>query len=58
MLIKQIIEYQLRGPRPFVLQVVNFMTKQKFSSGSLFTAKILQEAMCFTFCYMDQITCN
>ena len=38
------------------------MTKQKSrrksSSGLLFTAKILQEAMCLTYPYMDQITYN
>ena len=50
MLIKQIIEFQWRGPGPLavhVLQLVNFMTKQKSWSRLLFTAKILQEAMCF-----------
>ena len=32
--------------------------EEKSSSGLLFTAKILGEAMCLTYSYMDQITYN
>ena len=32
--------------------------EEKSSSGLLFTAKILQEAMCLTYPYMHQITYN
>ena len=58
MLIEQIFE--LRGPGPpglnrlFLSQNNNL--QGKFSSGLLFTAKILQEAMYFTFPYQDQVT--
>ena len=49
MLIEQIIELELRKPGPLgctcALQLVISITKQKFSSELLFTAKILQEAM-------------
>ena len=44
-----LIEFKLSGPGPFVVQVllqmVIFMTKQKFLSRVLFTATILYEAM-------------
>ena len=58
MLIEHIIEFELRGACPpdrtCALRVVIFMTKnknlkEKFSNGLLFTAKILLEAMYFTF---------
>ena len=43
-----------------LLQLVIFMTKRKSpkksSSGLLFTAKILQKAMCLTFLYLGQST--
>ena len=66
MLIKQIIEYQLKGAwAPWPYMYYNWLTswqnknlQEKSSSGLLFTAKILHEALCFTSPYMDQITCN
>ena len=68
MLIKQIIEFQLRGTWalwPYMYSY-NWLTSRqnknlegKSSSGLLFTAKTLQEAMCLTSPYMDhQITYN
>ena len=60
MLIEQNIEFELRRPGPpgriCTLQLVIFTTKQNFSSGLLFAAKILQEAMYFTFSYLGQIS--
>ena len=64
MLIEQIIEFELNGPRHLLvhilLQLVIFMTKQKSlgksSSGLLFTAKILHKAMYPTYPYLGQIT--
>ena len=48
MLIIVISEFELRGSEPLVVHVLLllfiFMTKQKSSSGLLFTAKILHEA--------------
>ena len=70
MLIEQIIEFQLSGLGPpgrttaymysyyWLTSCQNKNLEGKFSSGLLFTAKILQEAMCLTYPYMDQITCN
>ena len=66
MLIEQIIKFQLRGPGLLGLHVllwlVIFMTNKilwkKSLSGLLFTAKILQEAMCLTSPFMHQITYN
>ena len=52
MLIKHIIEFQLRGPgspgRTLFLYLVNFM-KGYSLSGLFFTAKILQKAICLTY---------
>ena len=64
--IEQIIEFQLRGLGPYpYMYSYNWLTswqnknlEGKSSSGLLFTAKILQEAMCLTYPYMDQITYN
>ena len=50
MLIEQIIEFELRGPG------YPGRTCRNSLSGLLFTAKILQKAMCLTSPYMDQIT--
>ena len=67
MLIEQIIEFQLRlpGPPGRYMYSYNWLTscqnknlEGKSSSGLLFTAKILQEAMCLTYYHLDQITCN
>ena len=66
MLIKQIIEFQLRGRGPpgrtctpnWLTSRQNKNLEGKFSKGSLFTAKILEEAMCLTYPYMGQITYN
>ena len=56
MLIEQIVEFKLRGHGLLIvhvfLQLVFFIKKNlsgKSSTGVLFTAKILQEAMYFTF---------
>ena len=64
MLIKQIIEFQMTGPGlpwtymyPFNL-IISWQNKniyRKSSSGSLFTAKILQKAMHLTSSYLCQI---
>ena len=58
MLIEQIIEFQLRDSGPpgrtctsttgQLHDKTKISVKQKSSSGLLFTAKILQEAMCLT----------
>ena len=57
--------FELRGPGPLAVYVRYFYNwlfswqnnnlQQKFSSGLLFTAKILQETKYFTSPYMDQI---
>ena len=60
MLIEQIIEFQLRGPGPigrplysynWLISWPNKNLLGKSTSGLLFTAKILQEAMFLTFPY-------
>ena len=64
MLIKQIIEFQLRGPGPLAYMYSynslsswqNKNLEGKSLSGLLSTAKISQEAICLTSSYMDQIT--
>ena len=66
MLIEQIIEIELWGPGPpgrtsypVAAWLTSWQNKnlwRKSSSGLLFTAKILQETMCLTSPYMDQIT--
>ena len=64
MLIKQTIQFEMSGPGPpgrtCTLKLVIFMTRQKSlgrsSFGSLFTAKILQEALHLTSRYLGQIT--
>ena len=62
MLIEQIIEFEWRGLGPLavhtslLLQLLIFIKKTKPSRGLLFTAKILQEAMCLTSLYLGQIT--
>ena len=67
MLIEQIIEIDMRGPGPPgpYMYSCNWLTswqnknlEGKSSSGLLVTPKILQEAMCLTYPYMDQITNN
>ena len=66
MLIEQIIEFQSRGPGPpgrmysnnWLTSRQNKNLKGKSLSGSLFTTKILQDAICLTYPYMDQITYN
>ena len=61
MLIEQIIEFELGVLGPLVVHVLlkldNFV-KGNSLSGLLFTAKILQKAMCLISPYMDQITYN
>ena len=52
MLVEQIIEFELRGPG------YPGRTCRNSFSGLLFTAEILQKAMCLTSPYMDQITYN
>ena len=59
----KIIEYESKGPGPSGRTCTSttgyFYDKTKissFSSGSLFIAKILQEAMYFTFLYLGQST--
>ena len=54
----------VRAPWPYMYSY-NWLTswqnknlEGKYTSGLLFTAKILQEAMCRTYPYMDQITNN
>ena len=65
MLIEQIIEFEWRGPGPPIRTctpiTANFhnetkFSKKKSSSGLFFSAKILQEAMCLTSSYLNQIT--
>ena len=67
MLFKQNIEFQLRGPGPpgrtcapitGLLHDKKKNLEGKSTSGLLFTAKILPEAMCLTSPYLDQITYN
>ena len=67
MLIEQIIEFELRGtwvPWPYMysynclISWQNKNLKEKFSSGSLFTAKILQKAVRLISLYLGQITQN
>ena len=65
MLIEQIIEFEWRGPGPFghtcyscncLFSWKNKNLEKKPSSGLLFTAKILSEAMWLTSLYLGQIT--
>ena len=58
MLIKQIIEFQLRGPGPpgrTYIPITDYfhnktkILKENFRADYYFTAKILQEAMCLTY---------
>ena len=63
MFIKQIIKFELRGPWPPARTCTPttgyFYDKTKISSsGLLFAAKILQDAMYLTFSYWGQITSN
>ena len=61
MLIEQIIEFELRGPGSpggTCTPITGNFMKRNSLSGLLFTANILQGAVCFTSAYMDQITYN
>ena len=60
MLIEQVIEFKLMGPGPPGRACTSttgyFHDKTKSSRGSLFTVKILQEAMHLTSPHLNQIT--
>ena len=66
MLIEQIFEFELRGPRPpgpYMLYSYNWLISwqnknllRKSLNGLWFTAKILQEAIHFTSLYLSQTT--